>query len=98
MSDFSDKHLASYEKLDNIVVIHSRLLKQLQTFLLQTKEVQSIIYNDYLEHCSVSQQVLREIIDSDVNRDTIMEHDDEVSEMVRKEEKDFYGSENHHHK
>ena len=98
MSDFNSKHQSCYEKLDSIVDMHGRLLKQLQTFLLQTKEVQSLIYQDLLDHNSYTEEVLRQIINDEVNRDTIMANDSFVDDMVRKEEKDFYSDSNHRHK
>ena len=85
--DYSNRLLESIKD-------HQRIINQLETFILQRKDVQSAIFNDLFTYYLKTQRLLEDIIDDDINVETITEYNKSVDKMVRKEQEDFYSDGN----
>lgn len=98
MSDFTTKYENYQISLGEAIENHESIIKQLRTFLLQRKDIQSAIFNDLFTHYLQTWRTLEDIINDEINRDTVMQHDAEINEMIRKQEEDFYGNGKHSHR
>jgi hypothetical protein len=83
----------SYQDYQNQLAIsiknHERIIAQLRTFLIQRKDVQNYIFNDLFVHYLDTQMLLKEIMNKDMNIDTITKYNSGISKLVHDDEEDF---------
>ncbi len=85
MSDFSTVYEDYHSELLTVIKNYKMIIKQLQSLLILRKDLQEDILNSMLHIDSEAQELVRDVIENDINIDTIKKH----NMMI--EQQDDYG-------
>jgi hypothetical protein len=86
MSDFTVTYDDYLDQLNEVVKNHERILQQLRSLLLLKKDIQKDVLNSMLDYNSVAQEVVRHVIEDDINIDTIKKHNSQFEDFEEEEE------------
>ncbi len=88
MSDFQNTYQDYQSRLAISIKNHERIIAQLRTFLIQRKDVQTYIFEDLFKLYFTTQQLMAEIIDKDINIDSITKYNSGISKLVPNDDDD----------
>lgn len=74
MSDFSVTYDEYLNKVTSVIKDYNQIIKELRSLLLQRKDIQQDILNSILHVNSESEELVRHVIDNNVNIDSIHKH------------------------
>ena len=63
--------------------------KQIKTFYLLRKDVQNTVIQEMLNHCSETQELLRQVMNEDINIHTIKQFNEREDDNEEQEEETF---------
>lgn len=74
MSDFSTVYEDYHNELLTVIKNYKMIIKQLQSLLILRKDLQEDILNSMLHIDSEAQELVRDVIENDINIDSIKKH------------------------
>jgi hypothetical protein len=89
VSDFQNTYQDYRAKLELSIKNHERIISQLRTFLIQRKDVQTYIFEDLFKLYFTTQQLMAEIIDKDINIDSITKYNSGISKVVPDDDDEY---------